>query len=62
MSSKVTYTLVHSIGLTSSLHHLTAADERGGADVLTAVGAARIRPVGDVIAVKEHFWLQFGTP
>ena len=42
----------------SSLHHLTAADEGGGANILAAIGAVRVRPVGYVVAVEEHLWLE----
>ena len=45
----------------SSLHHLTATDEGGGANVLASVGTARVRSVGYVITVEEHLWLKLGA-
>ena len=47
----------HFVHLTSSLHHLTAADKGGGANILAAVGTARVRPVRYVVTVEQHFRL-----
>ena len=55
---RVHYIQVTSPGhLTSPLHHLSATDEGGGADILAAVSTSRVGPIGDVVAVEQCLWL-----
>ena len=55
---RVHYIQVTSSGhLTSSLHHLPATDEGGGADILAAIGTSRVGPIGYVVAVEQRLRL-----
>ena len=47
--------------LTSSLHHLTATHEGGGANILAPVGTSWVRPVGYVVTVEEHLRVKLGA-
>ena len=38
-------------------HHPTTADERGGANILAAIGTPGVGAVGNVVTVEEHLRL-----